>query len=197
MRSVSVVRATGGLGVACAVVVALAACTQSSTVSAGPTAAATGSSSVAVAPSTSAQPAYSSASATPSSTCSSATGSLPGSSITVCPAAASVGAVVHVTVKGCAQVDPAAGLPESAAAGVFFLGPKSWLGTGGGGINVPFSPHTGSIRATAAFTIPATYVGGSESGGPYPILATKPGPGYEFATDPAGLCTIHFTVTAS
>ena len=94
-------------------------------------------------------------------------------------------------------MDPSAGLPETAAAGLFFLGPDSWLGTnGGGGANVPFSPRVGSTQATATFTIPATYTGGNENGGAYPTLKTTPGTGYVFATDPAGECTIHFTVTA-
>jgi hypothetical protein len=102
---------------------------------------------------------------------------------------------VHITIKGCAPVDPTAGLPKTAAADLHFLGPGSWLGTdGGGGANVPFSPLTGSTEAAATFTVPATYVGGIEKPGPYPILSTSPG-SYVFATDPAGICTIHFTVT--
>jgi hypothetical protein len=130
--------------------------------------------------------------------CASAKGFLAGSSITICPAAAPVGAVVHITIKNCTTVDPAAGLPEMAAASLSFLGPNSWLGTnGGGGANVPFSPRTGSTQATAAFTIPATYTGGNENGGAYPTLKTKPGTNYTFTTDPAGECTIHFTVTGS
>jgi hypothetical protein len=130
--------------------------------------------------------------------CASAKGSLAGSSITICPAAAPVGAVVHITIKDCTTVDPAAGLPEMAAASLSFLGPNSWLGTnGGGGANVPFSPRTGSTQATAAFTIPATYTGGNENGGAYPTLKTTPGTNYTFTTDPAGECTIHFTVTGS
>ena len=85
-----------------------------------------------------------------------------------------------------------------AAASLAFLGPNSWLGTnGGGGANVPFSPRTGSTQATAAFTIPATYTGGNENGGAYPTLKTTPGTDYTFTTDPAGECTIHFTVTGS
>lgn len=124
-------------------------------------------------------------------------GSLPNSSITVCPDEAPVGAVVHVTVKGCALVDPAAGLPDMAAAALFFLGPDSWLGTnGGGGASVPLSPPAGSSEATATFTIPATYTGGNENGGAYPTLRVTPGTGYDFVSDPAGDCSIPFTVTA-
>jgi hypothetical protein len=101
--------------------------------------------------------------------------------------------LVHVTIRGCAPVG--GGLPDLPAAGLFFLGPNSWLGTnGGGGANVPYSPRTGS-EASARFTIPATYTGGNEDG-PYPTLRVTPGTGYEFITDPAGLCHIQFTVTA-
>lgn len=117
-----------------------------------------------------------------------------GGSITVCPDAAPVGAVVHVTITGCAPTGP--GLPDVPAASLSFLGPDSWLGTnGGGGVNVKFAPQTGH-EATATFTIPATYTGGNENG-PYPTLTTKPGRGYEFVTDPAGECGVHFTVLSS
>jgi hypothetical protein len=101
--------------------------------------------------------------------------------------------VVHVTIKNCAPTGD--GLPDIPSAGLFFLGPKSWLGTnGGGGAYVPYSPQTGH-QATATFTIPATYTGGNQNG-PYPTLAVTPGTGYTFATDPAGECHIAFTVTA-
>ncbi len=96
-----------------------------------------------------------------------------------------------MTIAGCAPTDP--GLPDQPAAALFFLGPESWLGTnGGGGATVNFWPQTGH-QATATSTIPATYTGGNENG-PYPTPTTKPGSGYEFVTDPAGECTVHFTV---
>jgi hypothetical protein len=118
-------------------------------------------------------------------------GAQAGGSITVCPDAAPVGGVVEVTITGCAPTGP--GLPNLPAAGLFFLGPGSWLGTnGGGGAYVNFAPETG-YRATATFTIPATYKGGNQNG-PYPTVATKPGSDYEFVTDPAGACNVHFTV---
>jgi hypothetical protein len=105
---------------------------------------------------------------------------------------------VHVTIKNCAPVNPSAGLPEVAAASLSFLGPKSWLGTdGGGGANVPFTPRTGTTQATATFTIPATYTGGNENGGPYPTVKTTPGTSYVFTTEPAGECSVHFTVTGT
>jgi len=112
-------------------------------------------------------------------------------SITVCPDAAPVGGVVHITIAGCAPTG--SGLPDLPADALSFLGPKSWLGTnGGGGATVSFAPKAGH-QATATFIIPATYTGGNENG-PYPTLATKPGNGYQFATDPAGDCTVRFTV---
>ena len=163
---------------------------------ASPTAASTAAS---VAPSASASavspsaPAMSSAPA-PAPSCASKPGAdIPDSSITVCPDAGPVGSVVHVTIKHCSPTGN--GLPDLPAAGLFFLGPNSWLGTnGGGGAFVRYSPQTGPA-ATATFTIPATYIGGNQHG-PYPTLQVKPGAGYEFATDPAGECNIAFTVTA-
>jgi hypothetical protein len=101
--------------------------------------------------------------------------------------------VVHVTVKHCSPTGN--GLPDVPSAGLFFLGPKSWLGTnGGGGAYVRYSPQTGP-QATATFTIPATYTGGNQHG-PYPTLPVTPGTGYQFVTDPAGECNIAFTVIA-
>jgi hypothetical protein len=130
----------------------------------------------------------------PAPSCASKPGAdIPDSSITVCPDAGPVGSVVHVTIKHCSPTGN--GLPDLPAAGLFFLGPNSWLGTnGGGGAFVRYSPQTGP-EATATFTIPATYIGGNQHG-PYPTLQVKPGAGYEFATDPAGECNIAFTVTA-
>jgi hypothetical protein len=127
--------------------------------------------------------------------CATAQGTLPDSSITVCPASAPVGEAVRITIKGCIRFDRFTGLPEMPASDLFFLGPNSWLGSDGGGIDVPFAPHSGSVEATATFTVPPTYVGGNEKGGPYPTLRTKAGTGYEFVTDPAGACKVHFTVT--
>lgn len=116
--------------------------------------------------------------------------SLPVASITVCPDQAPVGGTVHITIKGCA------GSEDFPAAGLYFIGPNSWIGTdGGGGKNVPYSPETGSREATATFVIPASYTGGNEKGGPYPTLLTRPGR-YVFVTDPAGECYVPFTVTA-
>jgi hypothetical protein len=138
-------------------------------------------------------PAMSSAPA-PAPSCASAPGDdIPDSSITVCPDAGPVGSVVHVTIKHCSPTGN--GLPDIPAAALFFLGPKSWLGTNGGsGAYVPYSPQTGP-QATATFTIPATYIGGNQHGA-YPTLSVTPGTGYAFATDPAGACHAAFTVTA-
>ena len=80
----------------------------------------------------------------------------PASSITVCPGHAAVGAVVHITLQGC-------NTPSRAPAALVFLGPSSWVGSGGGGNPVPFR-IVGGDRFTASFTIPATYVGGDDRG---------------------------------
>lgn len=130
----------------------------------------------------------------PAPSCASVPGDdIPDSSITVCPDAGPVGSVVLVTIKHCSPTGN--GLPDLPAAGLFFLGPKSWLGTNGGsGAYVRYSPETGP-QATATFTIPATYIGGNQHGA-YPTLPVTPGTGYEFATDPAGECHVAFTVTA-
>jgi len=207
IKSLSVLRPVATVGAACALTAVLAACaanapvTSSSAASspAATTQAATTQSSSPAAGPSSAAPSAAASVATPAATASAAAGcasepagtvsGLPaGGSITVCPDAAPVGAVVHLTIAGCAPSMPAAGLN--------FLGPNSWLGTnGGGGANVKYSPQTG-FRATAAFTIPATYTGGNENG-PYPTLTTKAGTGYEFTTDPGGACNVHFTVLPS
>ena len=84
----------------------------------------------------------------------------PASSITVCPGRAPVGAVVHITLQGC-------GTPSQAASALVFLGPSSFIGSGGGGDDVPFKP-VGGDRATATFKIPATYVGGETGASPNP-----------------------------
>jgi hypothetical protein len=111
----------------------------------------------------------------------------PAGSITVCPGHAAVGAVVHVTLQGCDT-------PSQAASTLVFLGPSSFIGSGGGGNDVPFKP-VGGDRATATFRIPAIYVGGETGASPNPALPVRPGEHYEFATYPAGICRVAFTVT--
>jgi hypothetical protein len=196
----SALRSVTALGVACGLAATVAACssiaaTSARTATAQSSASAVASSSApqsSAAPSASAPVAATSAPASTTANCASspAAGTSAGGSITVCPDAAPVGAAVHVTIAGCAPTSS-----DQPAAALFFLGPDSWLGTDGGGNNVNFAPQTG-YRATATFTIPATNTGGNENG-PYPTLTTKPGHGYEFATDPAGECSVHFTVLSS
>lgn len=113
----------------------------------------------------------------------------PASSITVCPGRAAVGAVVHITMQGCDT-------PSRAAAGLVFLGPSSFIGSSGGGDAVAFKPADGD-RATAAFTIPASYAGGGTGASPSPALPVRPGEHYAFATYPAGICHVPFTVTSA
>lgn len=204
-KSPSPRRLVAALGAACALTAVVAACSSGAPTTPSPAASpqkATAQSSVrAVAPSSTVPPATApvakaSAPASTTAGCASSPvapgeGGQTSGSITVCPDAAPVGGVVHVTIEGCAPTGP--GLPDVPAAALFFLGPDSWLGTnGGGGADVNFVPQTGH-QATATFAIPATYTGGNENG-PYPTLITKPGKSYEFVTDPAGECTVHFTV---
>ncbi len=111
----------------------------------------------------------------------------PASSITVCPARAAVGAVVHITLQGC-------NTPSRPPAALVFLGPSSWIGSGGAGNPVPFK-MVGGDRFTATFTIPPTYVGGETGPSPNPTLPVRPGDHYAFATYPAGICDVPFTVT--
>jgi len=111
----------------------------------------------------------------------------PASSITVCPGRAADGAVVHITLQGC-------NTPPRAPAALVFLGPSSWIGSGGGGNPVPFK-MVGGDRFTATFTIPATYVAGETGAFPNPTLPVRPGDHYAFATYPAGICDVPFTVT--
>jgi hypothetical protein len=111
----------------------------------------------------------------------------PASSITVCPGRAAVGAVVHITLQGC-------NTPSRAPAALVFLGPSSWVGSGGGGNPVPFR-MVGGDRFTASFTIPPTYVGGTTGASPNRTLPVRPGVHYAFATYPAGICDVPLTVT--
>ena len=98
----------------------------------------------------------------------------PAGSITVCPGRAAVGAVVHITLQGCDT-------PTQAVSVLVFLGPSSFIGSGGGGNDVPFKP-VGGDRATATFRIPATYVGGETGASPNSALPVRPGEHYAFAT---------------
>jgi hypothetical protein len=54
---------------------------------------------------------------------------------------------------------------------------------------------TGPDRATAAFRIPPTYVGGELGTTPDPTLPVKPGDHFAFATYPAAQRDVGFTVT--
>jgi hypothetical protein len=75
-----------------------------------------------------------------------------------------------------------------------FLGPTSFIGSSGGGDAVPFT-SAGAGRAIAAFTIPASYIGGELDPLPSPVIAVAPGDHYGFGTYPAEGCYVPFTVT--
>jgi hypothetical protein len=82
--------------------------------------------------------------------------------------------VVHITLRGC-------NIPSRPPAALVFLGPSSWIGSGGAGNPVPFKA-AGGDRFTATFTIPATYIGGETGAAPNPTLPVRPGEHYGFAT---------------
>lgn len=111
--------------------------------------------------------------------CSSRTG--PYGTLTVCPGAGAVGARVTITGKGCRSVTT-----------LVFLGPSAYLGSGGGGDEIPVHPDgQGNFQVT--YAIPSTY----ESGGtPSRPVSVVPGRGFEFGSYPGDLCSAPFTVTS-
>ena len=111
--------------------------------------------------------------------CSSRSG--PYGTLTVCPGAAPVGARVTITGKGCHSTST-----------LVFLGPGAYLGSGGGGNDIPMhSDSQGNFQL--AYTIPSTYESGGTSSHP---VSTIPGNGYEFGSYPGDLCSAPFTVTS-
>jgi hypothetical protein len=107
-----------------------------------------------------------------------------GGTFEVCPAAAAVGATVTISSDTTCGAGTVSGLT------LVFLGPKAYVGSSGGGEEVPIT-KTGA-GFTATYRIPATYVGGGNAS---PTLPVTPGTGYSFATYPAAGCDISFTVT--
>ena len=103
-------------------------------------------------------------------------------SITVCPAAAPVGAVVRVFGRGCHT-------PGSRTVLAVFLGPRAWVGSAGGGVSIDIPVV--QDRFSVAFRIPATYQAGGDTRRLVPVV---PGSGYAFAVYPAAECLVDFTV---
>ncbi len=107
-----------------------------------------------------------------------------GGTFKVCPGAAPVGATVTITSDTTCQAGP------GSEPTLVFLGPKSYIGSGGGGNEVPIT-KTGK-GFTASYRIPASYVSGGNHNRTLPVT---PGTGYSFATYPAAGCDTPFTVT--
>jgi hypothetical protein len=139
-------------------------------------------------PASSPQPATSPVPApSPSATasgCSEAASALGGGTLMICPGAAPVGATVTITSNTTCGAGP------GSEPLLTFLGPKAYIGSGGGGEVVPFTKAGKGFTAT--YRIPSTYMGG---GNVNPMLPVVPGSGYSFATYPASGCEIPFTVT--
>ena len=111
----------------------------------------------------------------------------------VCPGAGTVGSVIKVSANtDCGAkrgIDP----PHALGLRLVFLGPKAYVGSGGGGVGVPYKLQGRGFRAT--FRIPSTYtVASNEKIHQVPVT---PGHGYEFATYPAAGCEVPFTVRRS
>lgn len=105
--------------------------------------------------------------------------------ITACPDHGPIGTTVTLTGTGCHN-------PGSRAVLAVFLGPKAYIGSSGGGVEVDIPVHNNHFVGT--FDIPATYPSGGDSNVAAPVT---PGSGYRFAVYPAGMCEVSFTVTAS
>jgi hypothetical protein len=71
-----------------------------------------------------------------------------------------------------------------------FLGPKAYIGSSGGGEEIPITKAGAGFTAT--YRIPSAYQAGGDANQQVPV---KPGTGYSFATYPARACGVSFTVT--
>jgi hypothetical protein len=107
-----------------------------------------------------------------------------GGTFMVCPGSAPVGATVTISSNTLCQAGP------GSEPTLVFLGPAAFIGSGGGGNEVPVTKAGAGFTAT--YRIPATYTKG---GNKNPQLPVTPGSGYSFATYPAGACDTAFTVT--
>lgn len=108
----------------------------------------------------------------------------------VCPGAAPVGATVRISAP------TLCGAPDLRNLTVVFLGPQAYVGTGGGGNEVPKPYRAVGGGFEVSFRLPRSYAAGAEDGKTSTSVAVTPGSGYSFATYPAGGCTVPFTVSA-
>lgn len=113
-----------------------------------------------------------------------ATGTRSAGSITVCPDAAPVGSTVTISGTGCHN-------PLQSVSAVF-LGPRAWMGSSGGGVDLEIPVQDNHFRTT--FRIPSSYPAGGDAQKTAPVT---PGGHYAFAVDPAAECSVAFTVTAA
>lgn len=131
-----------------------------------------------------ASPARPSTSPTSGSTPARSTCAIGDGTLTVCPASGPVG--TEVTLSS----DQLCGASTPSGVVAVFLGPQAYVGSGGGGSQVPGPYQAKGHGFTVTYRIPASY---QTSGG----QSAAVGPGaVTFATYPAGLCSVPFTVTA-
>jgi hypothetical protein len=113
------------------------------------------------------------------------TGTTQYGAMTVCPAHGPVGTTVTLSGHGCHN-------PGSRTVTAVFLGPRAFIGSGGGGVQIDI-PVTDD-RFRTGFRIPSTYPAG---GGANAAVPVTPGSNYRFGAYPADLCHVGFTVTAA
>lgn len=101
--------------------------------------------------------------------------------VQVCPPAAPVGGHVTLFVTGCRGATFA------------FLGPLAYIGSGGGGADLPVARSRYGRTYRVDFTVPSGYTTGGRVNQPVPVVA---GDGYRLAAYPGGICSAPFTVTS-
>jgi len=103
--------------------------------------------------------------------------------LTMCPGEASIGDRVTITS------DTMCGAQPNPPAALVFLGSKSYMGSGGGGVDVRAITRHGSGFAVS-FVIPKTYVSGDPVNAEVPVT---PG-AYFFTTLPISTCYVQLQV---
>ncbi len=101
--------------------------------------------------------------------------------VQVCPPAAPVGGHVTLFVTGCKGATFA------------FLGPLAYIGSGGGGAELPVLRARYEHTYHVSFVVPSEYATGGRVNVPVPVVA---GQSYQIVAYPAGICSVPFTVTS-
>lgn len=110
--------------------------------------------------------------------CSEGTG--PYGTVSVCPGSAPVGSTVTISASsGCQNL-----------VSLDFLGPLAYIGSSGGGDQVPGNPAGGHF--TIRYVIPASYGSGGNVQEQIPV---GPGSDYQISSYPAGECSAPLTIT--